>query len=469
MVLCPPWAPRGRALSTPTAVGTLREQRARGGSALKYTPPIYIFMLYYCGMSLGDTRRVMGQSNNGHVIAKSAKLRDVLYEIRGPVAVAAAKLMEQGEDVLRLNIGNPALFDFQVPEEISRALADNLHRSEAYVESRGVQSVREEILEHYRWQGVGVRSIDDIYVGNGVSELITMTLQGLVDTGDEVLLPAPDYPLWTAATCLSGGVPCHYQCDEDSGWLPNVDDIKAKITERTRVLVIINPNNPTGAVYPRELLEKLADIAARHRLIICADEIYGHMTYDGARHYPMGAIAHDTLCISYSGLSKNHLACGFRAGWMVLTGTEHCSGDYQDGLNMLSNMRLCSNVPAQYGIPPALNLEREGRASAAANKKLAEQRDAALQCIDGIPGFSCVKPKAACYLFPKLDGDMYDLKDDMQLVLDMLHATKVLVIQGSGFNLHDNCHFRMTFLPDKQTLISACNKIGEFLASYPRR
>ena len=397
-------------------------------------------------------------------IAKSAKLRNVLYDIRGPIVAEAERLTRHGADILQLNIGNPMPFGFRVAEEISTAVIDNLKRAEGYVESKGIVSAREEIMAHYRRRGMMARSVDDVYIGNGVSELITMTMHALVDNGDEILIPSPDYPLWTAAATLSGGVPRHYRCIEQDGWIPDIDDIRSKITPRTKILVIINPNNPTGAVYPLSQLEQLADIAARHKLIICADEIYDHMLFDGAAFHSMGQIARDTLCLCYGGLSKNHLACGFRAGWMVMLGTDTCAGDYREGFDMLSNMRLCSNVPSQYAIAPALRLERAGMAGAAATQRLIRQRQVALERIARIDSLTCAIPQGAFYLFARINAP--GITDDVQFALDLLKATNILVVQGSGFNIADSCHFRMTFLPHEERVADALTRIGAFIASY---
>jgi alanine-synthesizing transaminase len=399
-------------------------------------------------------------------IRKSQKLADVCYDIRGPVMAEARRLEEEGYRILKLNIGNTAPFGLNAPDELFHDVIVNLRDSQGYCDSKGLFSARKAVMQYYQQLGVPDVEVDDIYIGNGVSELIVMSMQGLLNNGDQMLVPAPDYPLWTAAIRLSGGMPVHYLCDEESDWLPDLEDIKAKITDHTRGIVVINPNNPTGAVYPREILEGIHAIAVEHDLMVFADEIYDKITYDGAEHISMARICDDLLCTSFGGLSKNYRAPGFRAGWMVLSGRKIQGQDYCDGLDMLASMRLCSNVPSQFAIQTALGGYQSIKDLIIGGGRLHDQRDFAFQRITAIPGVTCVKPKGALYLFPRLDDKKFGIKDDVRLVLDLLREKRILVVQGTGFNLPTPDHFRMVFLPDIELLEEATDGITEFLSWY---
>lgn len=398
-------------------------------------------------------------------INKSQTLDDILYDIRGPIMQEAEEMIRRGAEVMRLNIGNPMPFGFRVAPALRRAVARNLRRSEGYSDSRGVPAVRGALVDYYRARGFPVASLDDVYISNGVSEMIHMTMQALLNSGDEVLIPAPDYPLWTAAVKLSRGVARSYRCDEQASWYPDVDDIERQITSRTKILVVINPNNPTGAVYPAELLGRIAELAQRHRLILCSDEVYSQMTYDTHVFHHLAPLAPDTLCLTYSGLSKNHLACGFRSGWMVITGGG-VTGDARLGFNMLANMRLCSNVPTQWAIPPALQRPHGADALVKRGGRLYEQRQIMIDIFAQSSLIECVTPQAAFYLFPRLNVERLGIKSDVQFSLDLLRATGILVVQGSGFNHPDNAHFRMTFLPAVSELQGAGGRLIEFIDGY---
>ncbi|MGE3927080.1 MAG: pyridoxal phosphate-dependent aminotransferase [Lautropia sp.] len=399
-------------------------------------------------------------------VTKSAKLANVCYDIRGPVLARARQMEDEGHRIIKLNIGNLAPFGFDAPDEVRHDVIVNLPAASGYSDSKGLFAARKAIM-HYtqdkRIPGVG---LDDIFIGNGVSELIVMAMNGLLDNGDEVLIPAPDYPLWTAAVSLSGGRPVHYRCDEGAGWLPDLADIRAKIGERTRAIVLINPNNPTGALYPDDLLKDIAEIARQHQLIVFADEIYDKMLYDGGSHTSIASLAPDVLCITMNGLSKNYRACGYRAGWMVISGEKRHAGDYLDGLNILASMRLCANVPAQFAIQTALGGYQSINDLVGPGGRLARQRDLAWDLITSLPGVSCVKPKAALYLFPRLDPRFYPIQDDQQFILEMLEESKVLVVQGTGFNWPDPDHLRIVFLPNSDDLVDAFGRIGKFLGHY---
>ena len=402
-------------------------------------------------------------------VLKSAKLANVCYDIRGPVMTRAREMEEEGHRIIKLNIGNLSPFGFEVPEEIQQDVIHNLPNASGYSDSKGLFAARKAIMHYCQQRNIAGVELEDIFIGNGASELIVMSMQGLLNTGDEVLIPAPDYPLWTAAATLAGGVPRHYLCDEEEGWLPDLADIRAKITPNTRALVVINPNNPTGALYPDELLREMIQIAREHNLIIFADEIYDKMLYDGAQHTSIASLAEDVLFVTLNGLSKNYRACGYRSGWMVVSGAKHSAGDYLDGLSILASMRLCSNVPGQYAIQTALGGYQSIYDLVAPGGKLARQRDLAWQMLTDIPGVTCIKPKAALYLFPRLDPEMYPIEDDQKFVLEMLEAEKVLVVQGTGFNWPTPDHFRVVFLPNMDDLTDAMGRIARFLESYRKR
>jgi alanine-synthesizing transaminase len=399
-------------------------------------------------------------------VNKSAKLANVCYDIRGPVLARARQLEEEGHKIVKLNIGNLAPFGFDAPDEVRHDVIVNLSEASGYSDSKGLFAARKAIMHYAQTKHIAGVELDDIFLGNGVSELIVMSMNGLLDNGDEVLVPTPDYPLWTAAVSLSGGRPVHYRCDEGAGWLPDLADVAAKVTSRTRALVIINPNNPTGALYPDDLLRGLLEIARRHQLIVFADEIYDKMLYDGCRHTSIAALADDVLCITMNGLSKNYRACGYRAGWMMVSGEKRHARDYIEGLNILASMRLCSNVPGQFAIQTALGGYQSIDELIAPDGRLTRQRDLAWELITSIPGVSCVKPQAALYLFPKLDARQYPIDDDQQFILELLEAQKVLVVQGSGFNWPDPDHLRIVFLPNTDDLKDAIGRIGRFFESY---
>ena len=402
-------------------------------------------------------------------VQKSAKLSNVCYDIRGPVMAHARQMEEEGHRIIKLNIGNPAPFGFDAPEEIIQDVIRNLPNASGYSDSNGLFSARKAIMHYTQEKKIQNVRIEDIYIGNGVSELIVMAMQGLLNNGDEVLIPSPDYPLWTAAVTLAGGNPVHYICDEQSDWLPDCDDIRGKITPNTRAIVLINPNNPTGALYPVALLEEIVEIARTHQLILYSDEIYDKVLYDGHAHTSIASLAEDVLCITFNGLSKNYRAAGYRAGWLVVSGEKHHARDYIEGLTMLASMRLCANVPAQYGIQTALGGYQSIDDLVAPNGRLCKQRDAAWEMLTAIPGVSCVKPKAAMYLFPRLDPKMYPIADDQQFVLELLQKERVLVVQGTGFNWAEPDHFRVVFLPNVDDLNEAIGRIERFLDQYRRR
>ncbi len=396
---------------------------------------------------------------------QSSKLRDVCYEIRGPVVEQANLLEEAGHSVLRLNTGNPALFDFEAPEEIVQDMIRMLPQAHGYTDSRGVLPARRAVAQRYQALGLDV-DVDDVFLGNGVSELISMAVQALIEDGDEVLVPAPDYPLWTAVTTLAGGHAVHYRCDEQADWWPDLDDMAAKITDRTRAVVIINPNNPTGAVYPKEILEGILDLARRHGLLVMADEIYDRILYDDAVHHPVSTLAEDLVVLTFCGLSKTYRVAGFRSGWLVVTGPRQHARDYLEGLAMLASMRLCANTPAQYAIQAALGGRQTIGELTAPGGRLCEQRDRAWAKLNEIPGVTCVKPRGALYAFPRLDPAVYPIKDDEQFVLDLLLQEKIQVVQGTGFNWPTPDHFRILTLPYADTLDVAIERIGRFLSAY---
>jgi alanine-synthesizing transaminase len=400
------------------------------------------------------------------VFEKSSKLDDVCYEIRGPVMDEANKLEKDGFRILKLNIGNPAPFGFNAPDEIIHDIIINMQNAQGYSDSLGLFPARKAIMHDFQSKGIPDVGIDDIYTGNGVSELIMMAMQALINNGDEVLVPAPDYPLWTAAVTLSGGRAVHYLCDEQSAWNPDLDDLRSKVSAAAKAIVVINPNNPTGAVYDRAVLEGIAAIARERELIVFADEIYERIIYDGAVHTPMASVDSSILTVSFSGLSKAYRAAGFRSGWMVLSGNKRIADGYREGLTMLANMRLCANVPAQFGIQTALGGYQSINDFLLPGGRLLEQRDTVMNLLCQIPGISCVKPAGALYCFPKIDTARFNITDDTRFMLDLLKAEHILLVQGSGFNwpLHD--HFRIVFLPDKSTLTEAIGRFARFLESY---
>jgi alanine-synthesizing transaminase len=399
-------------------------------------------------------------------VSKSSKLDNVCYDIRGPVMARARQMEEEGQRIFKLNIGNPAPFGFEAPEEIVQDVILNLPNASGYSDSKGLFAARKAIMHETQRKGIAGVQIDDIIIGNGASELIVMTMQALLNNGDEVLVPAPDYPLWTAAVSLGGGKPRHYLCDEGAGWLPDLDDIRAKITPNTRAIVIINPNNPTGALYPTELLLEVLDIARQHQLIVYADEIYDKVLFDGVTHTSMASLADDVLIVTFNGLSKNYRACGYRSGWLIVSGDKRHAKDYLEGLNMLASMRLCSNVPGQYAIQTALGGYQSINDLVAPNGRLTRQRDLAYDLLTSIPGVTCMKPKAAMYLFPRLDPKRYPIVNDQKFILDLLEQERVLVVQGSGFNWPATDHFRVVFLPHEEDLTEAIGRVGRFLERY---
>ena len=404
-----------------------------------------------------------------HPVLKSVKLANVCYDIRGPVMARAKQMEEDGHRIIKLNIGNLAPFGFEVPEEIQQDVIHNLSEASGYSDSKGLFAARKAIMHYAQQKKIAGVGLDDIFIGNGASELIVMAMQGLLNTGDEVLVPAPDYPLWTAAVTLAGGTPRHYLCDEQSGWLPDLADMRSKITSNTRAIVLINPNNPTGALYPDEVLLEIIDIARQNQLIVFADEIYDKMLYDGATHTSIASLADDILFVTFNGLSKNYRACGYRAGWMIVSGEKKHAQDYIDGLGILASMRLCSNVPGQFAIQTALGGYQSINDLVAPGGRLAKQRDLAYKLLTDIPGVTCVKPKAALYLFPRLDPVMYPIADDQKFILEMLETEKVLVVQGSGFNWAHPDHFRVVFLPNADDLAEAIGRIARFLEYYRKR
>jgi alanine-synthesizing transaminase len=399
-------------------------------------------------------------------VTQSSKLVDVCYDIRGPVMETARQLEEEGRRILKLNIGNPAPFGFEAPDEIIANVVRNLPLSEGYSDSQGLLSARTAIVQHYQEQGFDDVSVDQVWLGNGVSELIVMSLQAMLDDGDEVLIPAPDYPLWTAATSLAGGRPVHYLCDEAVDWLPDLDDLAAKISPRTKAIVVINPNNPTGAVYPSRVLEGMAELARTHGLVVMTDEIYEKILYDGAEHIPFASLAPDLFTLTFNGLSKAYRLAGFRSAWLLVTGPRRAAASYLEGLSILANMRLCPNVPAQHAIQTALGGRQSIHDLVLPGGRLREQRDAAMAALKKIPGVSCVQPRGALYVFPRLDPDVYPIEDDQQFVLDLLREQHVLVVQGTGFNWPRPDHLRIVTLPRADDLTEAIGRIGTFLAEY---
>ncbi|MAP64771.1 MAG: aminotransferase [Microbacterium sp.] len=398
---------------------------------------------------------------------QSSKLKNVLYEIRGQALVEADRLESEGHTILKLNTGNPAVFGFDAPYQIVRDMIEAVPYAHGYSDSRGIMSARRAVM--YRYEeipGFPAFDPDDVYLGNGVSELITMVMQALLDEGDEVLIPAPDYPLWTAMTSLGGGNPVHYICDEQNGWAPDLEDIRSKVTERTKAIVVINPNNPTGAVYSREVLEGIAEIARENSLLLLADEIYDRILFDEAEHIPMASVAPDLLCLTFNGLSKTYRVAGFRSGWLVVTGPKTHAGGFLEGITLLASTRLCPNVPAQHAVQAALSGVQSIDALIAPAGRLHEQRDAAWKTLESIPGVSCVKPAGALYAFPRLDPEVYEIHDDLKLVYDFLVAEHVLLVQGTGFNWPTPDHLRIVTLPEARVLTEAIERLGNFLSSY---
>ncbi|MES4908321.1 MULTISPECIES: pyridoxal phosphate-dependent aminotransferase [unclassified Streptomyces] len=397
---------------------------------------------------------------------QSSKLSEVCYEIRGPVIEHANALEEAGHSVLRLNTGNPALFGFEAPEEILQDMIRMLPQAHGYSDSRGILPARRAVVQHYQQRGLDDIGVDDVFLGNGVSELVSMAVQALVEDGDEVLIPAPDFPLWTAVTTLAGGKAVHYVCDESADWYPDLDDMESKITDRTKAVVIISPNNPTGAVYPREIMEGILDLARRHHLMVFSDEIYDKILYDGAVHHSPAVLAPDLVCLTFSGLSKAYRVAGFRSGWVVVSGPRQHARNYLEGLTMLASMRLCPNTPAQFAIQAALGGRQSIEDLVLPGGRLHEQRDRAWEKLNEIPGVSCVKPKGALYAFPRIDLGVHRIHDDERFVLDLLLREKIQVVQGTGFNWPRPDHFRILTLPHVDDLESAISRIGRFLGGY---
>jgi alanine-synthesizing transaminase len=402
-------------------------------------------------------------------IKKSAKLANVLYDVRGPIVDAAKKMEDEGQKIIRLNIGNLASFGFDAPEEIQQDMIRNLPDSSGYSDSKGIFAARKAVMHETQRQGIVGVTLDDIYLGNGASDLIVTATNALLDEGDELLVPAPDYPLWTAATSLSGGQPVHYRCDEENGWAPNLDDIRSKITARTKGIVVINPNNPTGAMYPDASLLGIVEIAREHGLVILADEVYDKVLYDGVKHTPIASLSTDLLTLTFNSLSKAYRSCGYRAGWMVVSGDKESAADYIEGLNMLANIKLGSNVPGQWAIQTALGGYQSINDLVCEGGRLRRQRDLAYELITAIPGVSCVKPVAALYMFPRLDPQMYPIADDRQFFMELLKETRVMLVQGSGFNYPDNQHFRIVFLPHEDDLREAIGRVAKFLEGWRHR
>ncbi len=400
------------------------------------------------------------------ILKKSHKLDSVCYDIRGPVHREARRLEEEGHKILKLNIGNPAPFGFDAPEEIVQDMIINVPESQGYSDSRGLFSGRKAVMQYCQQKGIANVEIDDVYLGNGASELIVMSMQALINNGDEVLIPAPDYPLWTAAVSLSGGDPVHYLCDESSDWYPDIEDIKSKITDKTRGIVLINPNNPTGAVYPKEILLSIIELARQHDLVIFSDEIYDKIIYDDAVHISTASLTEDVLCITYNGLSKAYRVAGFRAGWMVISGDKQNATDYIEGVELLASMRLCSNVPGQHAIQTALGGYQSINELVAPSGRLYQQRDFAHKMLTDIPGISCVKPKGAMYLFAKMDQNKFNIRDDEKMVLDLLIQEQILIVHGSAFNWPDSDHFRVVFLPYVDELEKAMIAMERFFSHY---
>lgn len=400
---------------------------------------------------------------------KSSKLDNVLYDVRGPVVEEANRMAENGMEILKLNIGNPAPFGFSAPEEVILDMMSSVRESQGYSDSRGIFSARKAIMQYCQLKGIPNVEMHDIYTGNGVSELINLCMQALLNDGDEILIPAPDYPLWTGTANLAGGKAVHYICDEEANWYPDIADIRKKVTDRTKAIVIINPNNPTGALYPKEILEQIVQIAREHELIIFSDEIYDRLVFDGQEHISIASLAPDLFCVTFNGLSKSHMVAGFRVGWMVLSGDKSRAGGYIEGLNMLSSMRLCSNVPAQAIIQTCLGGHQSVKDYVKPGGRVYEQREYIYNALKDIPGISVVKPQAAFYIFPKIDVEKFNITDDEQFVLDFLREKRVLLVHGKGFNWMNPDHFRIVYLPPVPELENAMNKMRDFLSTYRQR
>ncbi len=401
-----------------------------------------------------------------NLFKKSSKLDNVLYDVRGPVLDEASRMEEAGSKILKLNIGNPAPFGFEAPEEVLLDMRHGLNNAQGYSESKGIFPARKAIMQYAQLKNIPDVTINDIYTGNGVSELINLCMQALLNEGDEILIPAPDYPLWTATATLAGGKAVHYICDEQAEWYPDINDIKNKITNRTKAIVIINPNNPTGALYPKEILEEIINVAREHRLIIFSDEIYDRLLFDNGKHRSVASLAPDLFCVTFSGLSKSHMIAGFRIGWMILSGRKDLAKDYIEGINMLSNMRLCSNVPAQSIVQTALGGYQSVENYVMPGGRICEQRDYIYKALNDIPGVSAVKPKAAFYIFPKLDIKKFNIHNDEQFALDFLKEKKVLIVHGKGFNWAEPDHFRIVYLPQLSVLEESIGKLASFLSTY---
>lgn len=399
-------------------------------------------------------------------INKSSKLSNVCYDIRGVIAAEARRLEDEGYKILKLNIGNPAPFGFEAPDDILKDVIKNLPSSQGYSDSKGIYSARVAVMQYFQQNNIMGVDVEDIFIGNGVSELIVMAMQGLLDNNDEVLIPAPDYPLWTAAVSLSGGSPIHYQCDENNGWQPNIEDIASKITSNTKAIVLINPNNPTGAVYTKAILLDILALAREHNLIVFSDEIYDKVLYDGAKHIPTASLANDVLIMTMGGLSKNYRIAGFRAGWMVISGPKYHARDYIDGLNILASMRLCANVPCQHAIQTALGGYQSINELIAEDGRLRKQRDLAYQMINAIDGLSCNQADGAMYLFVKVDAKRFNITDDEKMILDLLRQEKILLVHGKAFNINDGVYFRLVFLPHVDELEVALSRMKNFFATY---
>jgi len=402
-------------------------------------------------------------------IAKSSKLANVCYDIRGPVLDKARQMEDEGQKIIKLNIGNIAAFGLEPPDEIVQDMIRNMPHTAGYTDSKGLFAPRKAVVHYSQEKRIRGVAVDDVYLGNGASELIVMSMNALLNDGDEVLIPSPDYPLYTAAVALSGGTPVHYICDEQSGWLPDIDDIKKKVTANTKAIVVINPNNPTGALYPVEVLQQIVDVARQNELVVFADEIYDKTLYDGETHTSIASLADDVLFVTFNGLSKNYRSCGYRAGWMVVSGEKRHAKDYIEGLNMLASMRLCSNTPGQLAIQTALGGYQSIKDLVAPTGRLGRQRDLAYDLLSQIPGVSVVKPKAALYMFPKLDAKLYPIADDQQFAYELLAEEKVLIVQGTGFNWSQPDHFRLVFLPNSDDLTDAIGRIARFLDHYSKR
>ena len=416
-----------------------------------------------------DTNPQHQRSGNMREFKKSSKLDNVLYDVRGPVADEAHRMEEAGTHILKLNIGNPAPFGFRTPDEVIYDMRRQLTEVEGYSDAKGLFSARKAIMQYAQVKHIPNVSMSDVYTGNGVSELINISLSALVDTGDEVLVPSPDYPLWTACVNLAGGTAVHYICDEEQEWYPDIDDIRSKVTPRTKAIVIINPNNPTGALYPKEVLEEILAVAREHNLLVFSDEIYDRLVMDGLEHISTASLAPDLFCITFSGLSKSHMIAGYRIGWMILSGDKRGAEDYIEGINMLCNMRMCSNTPAQSIVQTALGGHQSVKGYVAPGGRVLEQRDYVYEALNSIPGVSAVKPKAGFYIFPKLDVERFNITDDEQFALDFLHDKKILVTQGTGFNWKKPDHFRVVYLPRIEVLQEAMEKLADFLSYYRQR